>query len=348
MDLITQALLGAAIGEAGWGKKLGPTAARAGALLGMLPDADVVAAIGGQWASMLHHRGITHSLFWAPVMCLPIGYLAMRLSRHEHQRVSTWAHLAFWAMWTHPMLDVFTAYGTQLLVPFSRQRFAIDGVAIIDPAYTFPLAAALLLARFTRSRRPNLGPIACAITLALTTAYLGFGTLQAHKARQIARQELERQDHPHIARVRALPTMGNIWLWRLIAQDSRGDMFIGQHSHIAPTPVTFTHITIPESPLIHTVKQSERGQLFHWFADDWVSYSIHEDPDPALPTRVTMLDVRYGGIRDPSMPLWGAHAYFNADGDLSHIDRFQQRGDLDVRAELAAIWRKIWSGADTP
>src|SRR5690606_37503481 len=68
MDLVTQAVLGAAIGEAGWGKKLGAGAMCAGALLGMTPDLDIISGLAGQWASLIHHRGVSHSLLFAPLV----------------------------------------------------------------------------------------------------------------------------------------------------------------------------------------------------------------------------------------------------------------------------------------
>lgn len=345
MDLVTQAVLGAAIGEAGWGKKLGASAARAGALLGMLPDLDIVAGLAGQWASLVHHRGVSHSLLFAPVMCAPLGYLAWRLSKRRGSP-GAWIHLAFWAMWTHPLLDVFTSYGTQLLAPLSNRRFALDGVSIVDPLYTFPLIGALIVASRLRERRPGAGARLCAAMLVATTCYLGLGTLQASRARDAARAELERQDHPDITQVRAMPTFANIWLWRVIARDSQGDVFVGQHAHLAPGPITFTRVTRPETPLIPAILADERGRIFHWFADNWINYKIEERSGGEVDVR--MIDLRYGGVRDPAAPMWGAVASFGPDGQLRDVQRFQARGDMDIKAELSALWRKVWGGGDTP
>ncbi|CAN0508215.1 unnamed protein product, partial [Laminaria digitata] len=54
MDIITQGILGAAIAEAGWRRDLGRPAIMAGILFGLVPDFDVLARIGGEWASMVH------------------------------------------------------------------------------------------------------------------------------------------------------------------------------------------------------------------------------------------------------------------------------------------------------
>ena len=62
MDSITQILLGTTIAEAGFREKLGGRAVIAGAVLGALPDLDIVTRCAGPWAFVKYHRGPTHSL----------------------------------------------------------------------------------------------------------------------------------------------------------------------------------------------------------------------------------------------------------------------------------------------
>lgn len=50
-----------------------------------------------------------------------------------------WVLVFFWALFTHPFLDLFTGYGTQLLNPFSNYGYEINSLFIIDPIYTFIL-----------------------------------------------------------------------------------------------------------------------------------------------------------------------------------------------------------------
>ena len=59
-----------------------------------------------------------------------------------------WALVMAASMLSHPLLDWFTTYGTQLLAPFSRHRFAIDGVGIVDPFYSLTLIAGLSAIRW--------------------------------------------------------------------------------------------------------------------------------------------------------------------------------------------------------
>ena len=62
MDSITQAALGATIAGAVAGKSLGRSALVAGAVLGTLPDLDVVIDYGTAVANFTQHRGFSHSL----------------------------------------------------------------------------------------------------------------------------------------------------------------------------------------------------------------------------------------------------------------------------------------------
>lgn len=340
MDLVTQAVLGAAIGQAGFARKLGRGAIIGGALFGMLPDADIIAGLWGTWASLEHHRGITHALIFAPVMCAPFGYLAHRLTKRRHDW-KTWAHLAFWAMWTHPMLDVFTTYGTQLALPFNDTRYAIDGVSIIDPLYTFPLIFALILGRIKRDK-PQVGKRAAWAMLIATTAYLSLGLLQARSARQLAASELERQDIIGSTRLRAIPTFANIWAWRIVSSQPDKSFHVGYTSTLAPGPITFSKIEPLKSPLLDKAYQDHRVQRFDWFADGWLSYTVEEQADGSVKLRGQ--DQRYGSVLKPTHAMWGVDVMFGPGGELVDVKRYNDRDAGSMGKELRALRALILTG----
>ncbi len=62
----------------------------------------------------------------------------------------------FWAIQlaliTHPLLDAFTVYGTQLWWPLQPHPTMWSSVFIIDPAYTLWLLLACVAAWFARAR----------------------------------------------------------------------------------------------------------------------------------------------------------------------------------------------------
>jgi len=46
----------------------------------------------------------------------------------------SWYNLFFWSIFTHPLLDCLTVYGTQLFAPFSNHRVALNNISVADPA----------------------------------------------------------------------------------------------------------------------------------------------------------------------------------------------------------------------
>lgn len=93
------------------------------ALCAMLPDADAISfAFGVRYESMLGHRGITHSIFFAAIVGIIIATIFF-----SHSEISKWKLALYFAAATatHPFLDMFTngGSGVALLAPFSGERF---------------------------------------------------------------------------------------------------------------------------------------------------------------------------------------------------------------------------------
>lgn len=65
-----------------------------------------------------------------------------------------WVSLFFWSIFTHPVLDCFTSWGTQIFQPFSDYRVQWCTVSVVDPACTLPFMALLIIAsRYARDHR---------------------------------------------------------------------------------------------------------------------------------------------------------------------------------------------------
>ena len=70
MDSITQIVLGASVGEAVLGKKVGNKAILYGAIAGTIPDLDVLANYFTDALTAIEiHRGFTHSFVFALFFC---------------------------------------------------------------------------------------------------------------------------------------------------------------------------------------------------------------------------------------------------------------------------------------
>lgn len=155
MDSLTQIVLGAACGEAVLGKKIGNKALLFGAIGGTIPDLDVFIGsllYNNEIDAMLFHRGFMHSILFSVLAAFLLGWLVHKLydsgKRLHTTTQSDWIKLFFWSLFTHPLLDCFTPYGTQLFAPFSNYRVAFNNIAVADPLYTVPFLLCIIILMF--------------------------------------------------------------------------------------------------------------------------------------------------------------------------------------------------------
>ncbi|MFZ9936659.1 MAG: metal-dependent hydrolase, partial [Luteolibacter sp.] len=154
LDSITQATLGAAVGELMLGRKLGNRGLAWGAFFGTLPDLDVVVSpFLDNAANLWWHRGPSHSLLaMALAAWLFSPWLAKRWKRARISRAqAAWFVFAVWS--THVLIDCFTVYGTSVLWPFSGHRVGFNHLFIIDFFYTLPMLRQLFFV--AQKRQPN-------------------------------------------------------------------------------------------------------------------------------------------------------------------------------------------------
>ena len=82
MDSLTQIVLGAAVGEAVLGKKVGNRAMVWGAVAGTIPDLDVyMRYFTDQMTATEMHRGFSHSIVFSVLMALLLGYCVWKQAR---------------------------------------------------------------------------------------------------------------------------------------------------------------------------------------------------------------------------------------------------------------------------
>ena len=220
MDSITQFALGASIGEAVLGRKIGNRAPVIGGLVATLPDLDSFIPWDDAIASMTYHRSATHSLFvlaaLSPVICWLIIKIQPKL---QDQRKEIFI-LVFLALITHPLLDAFTVYGTQLFWPITEYPVSLSTIFIVDPAYTLWLLIGFLSAMVI-SREKLIGHRLNAAGLILSSVYLGWTVMAKvivdHKAEAVlAEQGIEYK------RLMSTPATFNSVVWRIIGRNDEG------------------------------------------------------------------------------------------------------------------------------
>ena len=319
MDPISQATLGALAARAVTGNRF-CGGARApvllvGAAAGAAPDIDVLFSIGGDFYDQLvTHRGITHSLFFAPVFGPLLGWLVWRWRRHRYgddtQRAGAlggWMVACMVALWSHPLLDALTPYGTQLLLPFTDARFAVFAMPIIDPLYTLVLIAGVVLAARLQAARVA----ACAV-LAISSAYLLWAWHLNVGAREFARADLEGRGIAPL-QVEAFPTILQPFMRRVVGRTPERD-YVGYLSMWDPCAIDWADGERAPGRLADAFEQRRDGRIFSWFAMGWTHYAVR---DTDTGTELVAADLRYGTEPDPAVSVFSVALPLRADGDLT-------------------------------
>jgi inner membrane protein len=294
VDSITQAALGAAVGEFLLGRRLGNRALAWGALFGTLPDLDVLAAplldnAGNLW----WHRGPSHSLLVMVLASWLLSpWLAGRWKREKVTRAQAgWFVFAVWS--THVLIDCFTVYGTSVLWPFSDHRVGFNHLFIIDLFFTMPMLVALFWLAFLRdkkrqSQRRRLN----AWGLGLSTGYAVLSVAMKLSASAGFDADLERRGVSYDRRMEA-PTPFNIVMWRAVVD--RGDeLWVGYRTvfESREKPVRWTVYPRGAQALEGMEKMREVRRV-QWFSDGWWIARRHNKG-------VWMADMRFGEGR-----TWG-------------------------------------------
>ncbi|WP_025739537.1 metal-dependent hydrolase [Aquimarina pacifica] len=155
MDSLTQIVLGASVGEAILGKKVGNKAMLWGAIAGTIPDLDVVSKLFVDTITANElHRGFSHSILFSLLAAPIFGWLISKIYTLKEATWKDWSKLMFWGLFTHPLLDAFTTWGTQLFWPLNY-KVSFKNIFVVDPVYTFPFLTCLLIALFYKRTHPK-------------------------------------------------------------------------------------------------------------------------------------------------------------------------------------------------
>lgn len=329
MDSLTQIVLGAAVGEAVLGKKIGNKAMLYGAIAGTIPDLDVFVNSFTDTVSALEiHRGVTHSILFSILFAPIFGWLVSRLERYKN--VKNWSWLFFWCLLTHPLLDAFTTWGTQLFWPLNI-RVAFKTIFVIDPLYTVPFIVFLILAMFqkrtSKKRRfyNNMG-------LILSTSYLAITLLLKWYTYTKFEEALMEQNIVY-TQIDTRPSPMNTILWS--ANVATKDAFlIGSYSLFDSQPIVFN--SYPKNhELIADFTDNVKMQRMISISKEW--YLITEKND-----ELYFNDLRFGLLTmepDAQDFVFQYKLVANNNGDLLFTETQKDRGDAEKL--LKQLWERI-------
>jgi inner membrane protein len=328
MDSLTQIVLGAAVGELVLGRKVGNKAMIYGAVAGTIPDLDVFIGNFYDTVTALEiHRGFSHSIVFSVLMAPILGYLLSRI--HKQASWKNWSLLVFFGLFTHPLLDCFTTWGTQLFWPFDL-RIAFKSIFVIDPLYTLPFLICLIAASrchrtsVKRRRLNRWGLILSSsyLILSLVSKALAFDTFEnALAAQNITYSELETRPSPL-----------NILLWSANVKTPTA-FFIGEYSIFDSQPIQFRAYPKQHEKIEGLLKYENLERLTN-ITHGWFTISEREN-------ELYFNDLRFGLVSlDPASEKF-VFSYHLSEVNNELIITEEPKNREDAKALLSELWTRI-------
>ncbi|KAB1153952.1 metal-dependent hydrolase [Tenacibaculum aiptasiae] len=291
MDSLTQIVLGAACGEIALGKKIGNKALLFGAIGGTIPDLDVFIGgwlYGNEIDAMAFHRGFMHSILFSILGSFLFGWITFKLydkgKREGTTTLKNWIWLFFLSIFTHPLLDSFTPYGTQLFLPFSDYRVAFNNISVVDPLYTLPFLLCLIVAMFYNRKRTR-RRVWLKAGIYISSAYMMFTIGNKIYMDSVFKKSFDKADISY-SRFSTQPTIMNNVLWYGIAE-TENDYKVGFYSLLDKKSELDTILTISKNRDLLDVNHKDI-KVLTWFSNGYYNLVPMDSSK-----NIQYLDLRY-------------------------------------------------------
>ncbi len=329
MDSFTQIVLGIATAEVVAGKILKNRTFLYGAILGTLPDLDILI---GKFMSDVDgvtiHRGLSHSVLFFIFLAPVLGYLISKIEK-DSINFKKATSMAFWCLFTHVVLDMFTSWGTQILWPL-EQRFAFKTIFVIDPLYTIPLLVALVYVWknkdfMVRKKYLTKGLVISSGYLLLTCVLKLIVVSQFEKA--LANQKITYQE------LIVKPTAFNTILWNANIATENG-YYLGEYSFFDSKTISFTFYP-KDKALEQNLQNTEDFQKLKKISEGWFLVSQKNNV-------YYFNDLRFGLLNDDAENPQFAFSYeFTKDKEGKLVATEVPKEKRDGKVLLKKIFTRI-------
>ena len=287
MDSFTHIALGACMGEAFAGKKLGKKAMLWGALAQSIPDIDFIASFWMDTSSnLLAHRGFTHSFLFLGIITPLCALLAERLHRPHNIRLLIWMLFFGCVIFIHIFIDAFNNYGVGWFEPFSHRRVSFNVIYVADPFFSFWSGIAGLALILLKSRKPQRKKW-WRMGLGLSAVYLLYCLINKAQIDTDVKTILQKQQISY-TRYFSTPAPLQNWLWYIVAGNDSG-YHVGFRSLFdSKKEIAFQYFPRNDSLLIPIHDHEDLQQLIR-FSNQF--YTVENRGDTLL-----FNDLRFGQI----------------------------------------------------
>ncbi len=330
MDPLTQGALGAVLPQSAARGRQAASAGLLGFLAGMAADLDVLIRSSTDPLLFLeYHRQFTHALIFIPVgglICALVLHALLGRRRGLLFRQS-WAFCTL-GYATHALLDACTTYGTMLFWPFSDARIAWNTISIIDPLFSVPLLAGIVLSA-TRQRSHY-----ARLALLWACCYMALGLVQRNNAQEMGYALAAQRGHTP-QRLEAKPSFANILVWKIVYATPERFYVDAVRAGLAPRVFPGASVAKFEverdMPWLDQASQQARDiERFRWFSNGYIAR------DPVNANRV--IDIRYSMVPNEVAPLWSLELRPGANPEAHAAYRVHRDAD---RAGASRIWQML-------
>jgi inner membrane protein len=250
----------------------------------------------------------------------------------------TWVNLFFWSIFTHPILDCFTNWGTQIWQPFSDLRVQWNTVSVVDPLYTLPFALCLIAAAYM-ARQNRLRMALVWLGILWGCAYLGYTYWHKQVAEADFKAVLQARQ-VNYQRMMSNPSIFNNIVWQMTAETTDAYIY-GLYGFNDAQPGTRPLSVIPKNhALLNHIPDNDRAKSFLlWFTDGY--YNVV----PYRGDTLQVNDLRFGLLGDT---LSGNNYVFpfllfkNEHNQWDVVQNNRRNVDLDQNKKaFARLWARV-------
>lgn len=271
-----------------------------------MPDLDNIVTLFGPEAYMRYHRGYTHSILGGAVMAWLLAWLMAHVWK-QASRAKLFG-LFFVCAMSHLFLDVITAYGTRIFLPFSDTRIAVSSVFIVDPVFTVALIVLAVLSFLRPAARRSLAVAGLALLLVWPAMGFGVSRLTSVRAAQLLAERGEGFTELSVQPDAFAP----LW-WKIVAR--QGDQYVLTGLDWAQPDTLLPERRFTRADSDELKRLGEQAPVFSryvWFTDFPVKM-VSEIPDG---TRVTFADLRFIAVNPLVTRIRGTAIPFTLTADL--------------------------------
>ena len=256
----------------------------------------------------------------------------------------TWVALFFLSIFTHPILDCCTNFGTQIWQPFSDFRVQWNTISVVDPLATIPFGFFLILAaRFVKT--VPMRAVLAWTGVAWFVGYVGiYATRHKWDADRIFEQTLTDRGIQY-QRFMTNPTIFNNIVWSGVAEGDTAFYFgLYGFNDNAERFIPFSVLPKNHHLLNHIPKDDRALRFLRWFSDGY--YNVM----PYNGDTLQVNDLRFGLLGDS---IRGSNYVFpflifkNEKGEWDAKQNNKNRSSVKSSEDsFQQLWERIVEGRE--